>query len=612
MINASNADRDRRGGVLFLYRELWRQAEGSRGMLLAAMVLLIAAQCILLAIPYLAGKAINSLQALGEAGLKDAGVWLALVLAATVGSWMLHGPGRVLERNVSLKVRRRIATALTERLLVLPLSWHEVHHSGATAHRVQQSSQALAAFAQSQFIYVNSAVRIVGPVIALWFIQPMVGIAAVIGFCTICLSVIGFDRSMIRLAHKENDAERRYAATLIDALANSTSLLALRQARGVVRMLQRRLEIVFEPLKRTIVINEAKWCTVDVASRAMSCILVALFAWLAVRAGKINGAQALMLGSVYMVWEYAQQAGAVIAAVAAHFQTLARQHADYASADVIREADIAQHAAVSRIESDRWQRCLVRDLVFHHRSARESRPALDHVYLQLERGKRYALVGSSGSGKSTLLRVLAGLYEAERIVIDQDAGPAIVASLEAAKFLRSSATLVPQDAEVFEGTLADNLSLCESIVGPPSESDYREALSVARVDDFIESTAESLNVAISERAANWSGGQRARVALARGILAARGSSLVLLDEPTASLDPKTEAAVLDNLFTAFKEACLIASVHRLNLLERFDEVLVMHNGRLVAQGPADLLASTSPDFRQLLAASARDQKDATA
>jgi ABC-type multidrug transport system fused ATPase/permease subunit len=598
----SNAARAIRGGVLFLYRELWRQAEGSRGTLVAAMGLLIAAQIVLLAVPFLAGRAINALQTLGDAGIGTAGLWLALILGATAFSWLLHGPGRVLERNVSLKVRRRIATALTERLLVLPLSWHEANHSGATAHRVQQSSQALSAFAQSQFIYLNSAVRIVGPVVALWLIRPGVGVAAVFGFCVICLSVIGFDRAMIRLAHKENDAERRYAATLIDSLGNSTSLLALRQSRGVVAMLQRRLETVFEPLKRAIVLNEAKWCTVDVASRTLSCALVALYAWLAVRTGRATGQQALMLGSVYMVWEYAQQAGGVIAAVAAHFQTFARQHADYASADVIREAPIAEHMTASLIDGGQWRRIHIRDLTFHHHSARAPRPALENVELTLERGKRYALIGSSGSGKSTLLRALAGLYECERIVIDQDAGPAIVSALEAAKFMRSSTTLIPQDAEVFEGTLADNLSLCESVTGPPQPAEFHRAMRLAKVDEFIEPTDAALNVTIAERAANWSGGQRSRVALARGILAAQGSSLVLLDEPTASLDPKTEGAVYDNLFSEFKDACVISSVHRLNLLERFDEVLVMHHGRLVAQGPAALLAQTSPDYRQLHAA----------
>jgi ABC-type multidrug transport system fused ATPase/permease subunit len=604
----SNAVRGTRGGVLFLYRELWKQAQGSRGTLLAAMTLLVCAQIILLTIPYLAGRAINALQTHGDAGAATAGLWLAAVLGATAISWVLHGPGRVLERNVSLKVRRRIANALTERLLAVPLSWHEANHSGATAHRVQQSSQALSAFAQSQFIYLNSAVRIVGPVVALWLIRPAVGIAAVSGFCVICLSVISFDRAMIRLAHQENDAERRYAATLIDALGNSTSLLALRQSRGVLAMLGRRLETVFEPLKRAIVLNEAKWCTVDVASRALSCALVALFAWLAVRTGKATGQQALMLGSVYMVWEYAQQAGGVISAVAAHFQTFARQHADYASADVIRAAPIAEHAAASRIDGNRWRRIELRDITFHHQVAREHRPALERVELRLERGKRYALIGGSGSGKSTLLRVLAGLYQCERIVVDQDSGPAIVSPFEAAKFLRSSTTLIPQDAEVFEGTLADNLGLCETLSGPPQPAELYRAMRLAKVDEFIEPTEAALNVTIAERAANWSGGQRARVALARGILAAQGSHLVLLDEPTASLDPRTEGEVYDNLFAEFKDACVVSSVHRLNLLERFDEVLVMHNGRLVAQGPAAVLAQTSPDFRQLHAAISKEEK----
>ncbi len=611
MSDASTSATDyTKGGVLFLYKELWKEAQGDRLKLLAAMALLVAAQCILLAVPFLAGKAMNALQAAGGAGLTQAGIWLSLILGATIASWLLHGPGRVLERNVSLAVRRRVATGLTQRVLSLPLSWHEAHHSGATAHRVQQSSSALSAFAQSQFIYLNSAVRLIGPIVALWIIEPTVGVAAIVGFCVICVSVLAFDRAMIRLAHRENDAERRYSAALIDSLANSTTLLALRQARGVVGMLSRKLETVFEPLKRSIVLNEAKWFTVDVASRILACSLVALFAWQGMRAGKLDGVQAIMLGSVYMVWEYAQQAGGVISAVAAHFQTLARQQADYSSADTIREAEPAQHAEASAIPTGEWTRCELRDVVFEHAASRGERPALDHVSVTLERGKRYALIGGSGSGKSTLLRVMAGLYEPQRIIVDQNGGPAIMSPLEAARFLRASTTLIPQDADVIEGTLADNLRLCESVNGAPAHSEFEHAMRMAKVSDFIEPAPAALDVAIGERAANWSGGQRARVALARGILAAQGSHIVLLDEPTASLDSRTEAAVYDNLFGEFKDACVVSSIHRLHLLDRFDEVIVMHQGRVVAQGPASMLALTSPDFRQLCAASEKTKGEA--
>lgn len=592
------------GGVLYIYRQLWEQACGKRHMLVGSMLLLVAAQCILLGVPYVAGRAIDTLQSRGGAGLAEAGMWLALVLVLTAGSWMLHGPGRVLERNVALTVRRRIAAALTQRLLVLPLSWHEANHSASTAHRIQQSSNALCAFAQSQFIYLNSAVKLIGPVIALWWLEPTVGIVAVSGFIVICLSVIGFDRAMIQLAHDENAAERRFSSALIDSLGNSTTLFALRQARGVTALLGRRLEAVFEPLKRAILLNEAKWCTVDIASKALSCTLVALFAWLAVRHAQPGGSKTVMLGSLYMVWEYAQQAGGVISAVAAHFQTFARQNADYSSADTIRNAVVGpiEPPATTKLATlDPWEHCELREIVFRHDAARSAAPALDHVSLSLQRGKRYALIGSSGSGKSTLLRVLAGLYEAERIVVDQDHGPAIVSTLAASRFLRATTTLIPQDAEVYEGTLAENLGLCESVQGPPSSDAFVRALELSCASDFLNG-ADALNASVAERGANWSGGQRARVALARGILAARGSTLVLLDEPTASLDPNTEARVYGNLFAAFADTCVISSVHRLNLLERFDEVLVMHNGRLVAQGPAAVLAATSPDFRQLLAA----------
>jgi ABC-type bacteriocin/lantibiotic exporter with double-glycine peptidase domain len=189
-----------------------------------------------------------------------------------------------------------------------------------------------------------------------------------------------------------------------------------------------------------------------------------LFAWLAARHSAVNGKQVLMLGSIYMVWEYASQAGGVISAVASHFQTFARQQADYASADAIREAVPTTPTSVSVVARVAWDRCEIREISFRHAAARSDAPTLEHVTLSLERGKRYALIGGSGSGKSTLLRILAGLYEAERIAVDQSNGPAIVSPAEAARFFRATNTLIPQDAEVFEGSLAENLSLCDSVV----------------------------------------------------------------------------------------------------------------------------------------------------
>jgi ABC-type bacteriocin/lantibiotic exporter with double-glycine peptidase domain len=484
------------------------------------------------------------------------------------------------------------------------LSWHESHHSGATAHRVQQSTQALSNFAQSQFIYLNSAIRLLGPLVALWWVQPAVGMTAIAGFTLIICSVVGFDRAMLRLANQENDAERQYAATLIDTLGNTGTVYALRQARAVTARLQHRLSAVFVPLRRAIVLNEIKWCTVDLSTRVLNCCLVGLFVWLATRTHPGSLAvKTLLLGSLYMVWEYAQQAAGVISSIASHFQTFARQHADYASAALITSSVPASPAATSHPVP--WRRLTVRDLSFGHAGARGGAPALERVAFCLERGKRYALIGASGSGKSTLMRILAGLYCADRITFSLDDGPTHVSPADAARRLRGCATLIPQDAEVYEGTLGENLGLCESLRGPPAIHDYSRALEAACATDFVLPLPLGLEVRVAERAANWSGGQRSRFALARGILSAIGSDIVLLDEPTASLDPQTEARVYANLFAAFTDSCLISSIHRPSLLDRFDEVLIMKEGRLVAQGSVDELALTCPEFQRFTALAPR-------
>lgn len=599
-------------GLLRLYRELWRLAQGQRVVLAGALTLLFGSQLIRLVVPYLSGQAINALQLQGLPGLGTAGLWLLGVFVATIAAWLLHGPGRILERNVALRVRQRSTAELMQRLLQLPLSWHEARHSAATTHRLNQSTQAIYDFAQTQFIYLQQAVQLVGPVAALWLIEPRVGLAALIGLAAISLSLTRFDRAMIRLAVVENENERRFAAATVDTLGNIVSVHALRQSRGVQALIERRLQAIFATARRGIVINEGKWCAVDVLSMALSCGLLVLFAWLSLRGlaqsapvpAQAGPTPTLPLGNVYMVWEYALRAGGVISGIAAHYQTFARQQADYASGDEIRTAVPASFAGPVVARASAWRRIEIRGLAFAHDSGRGG--GLADIGFTLERGRRYALIGGSGAGKTTLLRVLAGLYLPQRLQLAVDGAAAVDDPVAALRWLRATTTLIPQDAEVFEGSLAENLALCESVEGAPAEGRYAAALEIACATDFLTADAAGLAATIAERGANWSGGQRQRVSLARGVLAAQGSGLVLLDEPTASLDPATEQRVHAQLFAAFPEACLISSVHRLNLLDRFDAVLLMADGRLIDHGSVAELSERSDAFRALLAAQRHD------
>ncbi len=584
--------------IAHLYKDLWHFAQGRRGMIVLAFVFLLGSQMLKLLAPWLAGKAINALQGGGLTGLEEAGKWLAGVFAVTVASWSLHGPGRIVERNIAIGVRERVAGGLLDKLLDAPLAWHEQHHSGESAHRLQQSSRALHDFAQSQFIYLQNIVQIVGPVLALFALSPVIGTCAVLGYGALAGIIVLFDRVMMKLAALENQAERRYNANLIDLLGNVLTLIALRRGKGAAALNISRLRDTFAPVKRSIVWNEAKWCVVDVLSTLMWCFLVGLFAYLqatgrAQGAGAVGGGVAI--GALFMVYEYSQKAGGVLTAVAAHFQSLVRQQTDYAAGAMIEAAP--SMLTSNQAQGTSWQQVSFSKLRFEHTNRGEVKPALDNVSLTLERGKRYALVGASGAGKTTLLRLLCGLDDptAGELWVDGQ-------KLEGFRqFMRKESTLIPQQAETFAGTVEENLLLGSKM----PQADILTALEITSAKEFMADVSEAgLGMRVAEGGANWSGGQRQRFALARGVLAAKGSSIVLLDEPTSSLDPQTESRVYQQLFEYFSHAVVISSIHRLHLLDRFDEVIFLSQGRLVGCGPVASLVAQSEAFRSLLAGQA--------
>lgn len=551
-----------------LYRALWRHARGVRTHLLGAAGLLSAAQLLRLTMPWLAAQAINGLQ---QSDMATAGRWIAYLVGIYLVSWMLHGPGRILERNVGVRVRVRLADQLYARIAAAPLAWRDGRHSGELQHRVVQSSRALSDFAQNQFGYLQSAFNFVGPLVALALLSRTSGVIAVTGYVVIALIILRFDRVLMQLARAENDAERRYAAALLDFVGNAGTVIGLRLQAASRKILAHRMEAVMVPLRRAVTVNEGKWFAVDILGMGLTWILVVVYVLQSRQPG-----QAVLLGTVFMIYQYAQQAATVVGAMASNFQSFARMHTDYGSAEPIWAAPSDPEAAVPAIVPDvPWQTLALRGVTWHY--ADDARGGLRGVDLVLKRGARVALVGPSGGGKSTLLRTLAGLYLPQQGELLRDGATVDWADL------RTLATLIPQEAEVFEASVEENLTFGE----PADAQSLSAAVHAGAFDDVLEHLPDGLASALNERGGNLSGGQRQRLALARGALASQGSSLLLLDEPTSALDPLAESRVFDRMYAAFPTACIVASVHRPSLLERFDTIVVMEGGRIVDAGPRD-------------------------
>src|SRR5256884_2409742 len=483
------------------------------------------AQVVRLTIPWFFGEAVNALQTSGMEGIARARNDLLLMLAAVGVAWTMHGPARIVERFTALVVRERFADALHVKALALPVRWHEQHHSGETLHRMTRATSSLSSFAQSQFIYLQNTVSVVGPIAALFLVSRATGAAALAGYATIGFFVVRIDAFMVRLVREENRAERRYNSALVDCLGNIATVLTLRLQEPMRKMLRSRLVEVFAPLRRNIVFNEVKWGGIDLLNGGMRTGLVALYAWLDWRQrGTIS------VGTAVMVHQYSQQVGNVVANMAMHWNDLVRQKTEVAEVDSILTS--ASRSFGRSVPPVHWRANCVRGVRFVHPRAGAGQRALDDVSVELRRGERIALVGASGAGKRSLLRVLARLVGAQRRSVSREGklDPQL-------KHLGAVSVLLPQDPAVFESRVRENVTMGL----PYRQIDIDRACELAGLTSVIEQLPQGFDTLISERGLNLSGGQKQRLALSRGLLAASDVGLVLLDEATSSVDASTEA-----------------------------------------------------------------------
>ncbi|MDA8346806.1 MAG: thiol reductant ABC exporter subunit CydC [Thermaerobacter sp.] len=202
--------------------------------------------------------------------------------------------------------------------------------------------------------------------------------------------------------------------------------------------------------------------------------------------------------------------------------------------------------------------------------------AVKDISLSLPQGRHVALVGRSGCGKTTLLSALLGIvpYAAGSVRL----GGAEVART-ARELLYERAAVISQSTDLFHASLRDNLRL-----GRPqaSEAEILRAVSAARLQGLLLQLPQGLQTPLGEQGSRLSGGERQRVAIARAIV--RDAPILLLDEPTRGLDPVTENEIWSSLEELGAGRTVVLATHRLQGLDRMDEILVLDAGRIVERG----------------------------
>ncbi|WP_343504916.1 type I secretion system permease/ATPase [Alloyangia pacifica] len=299
----------------------------------------------------------------------------------------------------------------------------------------------------------------------------------------------------------------------------------------------------------------------------------------------------IVIIGVYMALEGHITMGAVIAAVILSGRALAPSGAlsslflrgSYAMAtlrslDTLMRLESDASPRLSAVNASNLQGALTLDAACLRYPA-ASMDALDTITLEIPDGAHIGVLGPVGAGKSSLVRLMSGLYRPTGGLVCL--GGINLQQIDSAQ-LRSIIQLVPQDAVLFSGTLAENIAF-----GVPGARD-RDILRAAReagADRIAAQHPDGFAMRISERGSNLSGGQRQLVALARALL--MRPKILVLDEPTSAMDQASEQLFVERLRTVLDQRpmTLIVSTHRMGLLALTDRLIVLDQGKLVQDGP---------------------------
>jgi ABC-type multidrug transport system fused ATPase/permease subunit len=220
-------------------------------------------------------------------------------------------------------------------------------------------------------------------------------------------------------------------------------------------------------------------------------------------------------------------------------------------------------------------------------------PALRDVSLEIKPGEKVAFVGPSGSGKTTLIDILMGLYEPQSGVVSIDGVPLTAATREA---WREKIGYVPQDVFLYEDTLAQNVAFGAHDIDMDR---LRRVCGWAQIRDEIENEMpDGYNTILRENGSRLSGGQKQRIGIARALY--RQPAVLLMDEATSALDTITERALIKALDDAAANTTIIVIAHRLSTVRNCDRLIVMDQGKIVAQGSYEELIASNTLFQDLV------------
>lgn len=261
----------------------------------------------------------------------------------------------------------------------------------------------------------------------------------------------------------------------------------------------------------------------------------------------------------------------------------------------------SEDLATELVQSESAFALVVKDMTFTYPTA--AKPSLSHIDFSVNAGAFLGVIGGTGSGKSTLVELLTHFYT------PQEGSLAIFQNQHSPKTLgewRSWVNVVPQKAELFQGTIRSNLTL--GIRDEVSDNELWKALDIAQASDFVSEKEGQLDAKVEAFGRNFSGGQRQRLTIARALV--RKAPFLILDDSTSALDYLTEAKLLSAIHKELKEVTLVLISQRTNSLKAADKILLLDKGHQLDFASHDELLKQNDVYRAIHYSQHQEEKEA--
>lgn len=462
-------------------------------------------------------------------------------------------------------------------LLGLSAAFYETARTGEVLSRLTaDTTQIKAAFGSSASIALRNLVMLIGAVALMIYTSPKLSGLVLIAIPLIVLPLAVSGRKVRRLSRGTQDSLADSAAMAQETLGAIQVVQAYGHEKRSQGLFRTATETAFAAARRQAAARALLTAAIIFIALG-SVVSVLWFGAQEVLQGRLTGGTlgqfvlyavlaASGLGELSQVWgDISSAAGA-----AGRLSDLLDTH------PLITAPRIPEPLPVPPLGKVAFDR-----VVFHY-PARPEVAALEGVSFAAEPGETIALVGPSGAGKSTVFNLLLRYHDPQHGIVSvdgvdvRDADPTVV---------RSRLAVVPQETVIFSSSIMDNIRF-----GRPDAGDEEvvAAAEAARIDEFARRLPEKLHTRVGERGMLLSGGQQQRIAIARAML--RNAPILLLDEATSALDAESETHVQEALERLMKGRTTLVIAHRLATVRHADRILVMEQGRIVAQGRHDELA----------------------